>query len=606
MAEEEHPVHIPFHAKDHASGVMHKIGESAEKLGERVEKSIDKLTEMGMAIAGIGGALGFERMVETGRESLEQISKLAKLTGTTADNVAAFRDTFEEAGLGADQFARSMTMLTKKSLMLEEGGKALTKEAKRWGVELERGPTEALISMSAAVQKHKIGQAEVMKLTGVTKENLGGMMELLEQGPEELKKTLEASKYLNRNLADPETLERFHQFHAATVRIHQAWRGVSERVVTALAPALTKMADKLSAWVNSVNVEKFTGPLVKGLELAVQHAKMLGKIMLANAILSKTTGTGLMGTVMKAPALARGAYGIGAGIAGKAAGAAGGLFAGGGGMLAPLVGQLGAVLSAVVRVVGGITGIGLVAGAIYVVIKHLDYFKQRLSGVATALWNSIQKIWGALSKLFSEDSAVGKFVRWVGDKFLKALEFIGNLVAKIIDMVASAIDWISDTIDGITDKRDGAVRADERAEKRQKEREKSTGYEAFMTANKDQVYAITKAILAGKKLTEAQQELYRKFLDLQEQVYGKGFRGTGAGEKFKKAYGEKAPPKGPESDMAPHAGIYQDFRNSRFDIQQKFAEGFDPDRIAVAFANDLGSLGEKRLTSGLTPVFSIR
>lgn len=47
----------------------------------------------------------------------------------------------------------------------------------------------------------------------------------------------------------------------------------------------------------------------------------------------------------------------------------------------------------------------------------------------------------------------------------------------------------------------------------------------------------------------------------------------------------------------------QDFRNSRFSIQQEFAEGFDPDRIAVAFSKDLGKLGEQRLQSGQEPLF---
>jgi len=49
-----------------------------------------------------------------------------------------------------------------------------------------------------------------------------------------------------------------------------------------------------------------------------------------------------------------------------------------------------------------------------------------------------------------------------------------------------------------------------------------------------------------------------------------------------------------------------DFRGSRFDIKQDFAEGFDPDRIAVAFTNDLAALGERRLQSGLAPLFSVR
>ena len=48
------------------------------------------------------------------------------------------------------------------------------------------------------------------------------------------------------------------------------------------------------------------------------------------------------------------------------------------------------------------------------------------------------------------------------------------------------------------------------------------------------------------------------------------------------------------------------FSNSRFDIKQAFAEGFDPDRIAVAFTNDLAMLGERRLQSGLAPINAAR
>jgi hypothetical protein len=43
--------------------------------------------------------------------------------------------------------------------------------------------------------------------------------------------------------------------------------------------------------------------------------------------------------------------------------------------------------------------------------------------------------------------------------------------------------------------------------------------------------------------------------------------------------------------------VNQDFRNSRFTVDQKFAEGFDPDRVAIAFANDLAKIGDQRTTS---------
>ena len=56
-------------------------------------------------------------------------------------------------------------------------------------------------------------------------------------------------------------------------------------------------------------------------------------------------------------------------------------------------------------------------------------------------------------------------------------------------------------------------------------------------------------------------------------------------------------------DARSKTGTVQDFRYSRFDISQAFEKGFDPDRIAVAFADDLGKVGEQRLQSGLEPGF---
>jgi hypothetical protein len=54
------------------------------------------------------------------------------------------------------------------------------------------------------------------------------------------------------------------------------------------------------------------------------------------------------------------------------------------------------------------------------------------------------------------------------------------------------------------------------------------------------------------------------------------------------------------------AGNYYDFRGSRFDITQEFAQGFDPDRIAVGFADDISQLGERRTQSAFSPLFAVR
>ena len=57
-----------------------------------------------------------------------------------------------------------------------------------------------------------------------------------------------------------------------------------------------------------------------------------------------------------------------------------------------------------------------------------------------------------------------------------------------------------------------------------------------------------------------------------------------------------APPNRPQ--------VHQDFRYSRFDITQKFADGFSPERVAAAFVGDLEAMASQRLSSGLVPAFS--
>ena len=68
-------------------------------------------------------------------------------------------------------------------------------------------------------------------------------------------------------------------------------------------------------------------------------------------------------------------------------------------------------------------------------------------------------------------------------------------------------------------------------------------------------------------------------------------------EKKSKARGPKAHKATPKKDNF-------DFRYSKFNIRQEFAEGFDPDRIAVAFASDLGRLGEMKTAAAYAPLFT--
>lgn len=54
----------------------------------------------------------------------------------------------------------------------------------------------------------------------------------------------------------------------------------------------------------------------------------------------------------------------------------------------------------------------------------------------------------------------------------------------------------------------------------------------------------------------------------------------------------------------PTASTHNDFRFSRFDITQRFAEGFDPDRIATLFQRDISNAANQRTEGGLGLAFS--
>jgi len=67
-----------------------------------------------------------------------------------------------------------------------------------------------------------------------------------------------------------------------------------------------------------------------------------------------------------------------------------------------------------------------------------------------------------------------------------------------------------------------------------------------------------------------------------QDAYAKFLRQESPMERFNRLLGDQAKtPKGPQVQM--------NFHNARFDIKQAFAEGFDPDRIAAAFVESIGS-----------------
>lgn len=626
MAEEETvKTSLEWTLRDKVSSALHKIAQGIESLGqkfehmkhyakegfdkvgegaERVSRTLSRVTELGMGLAGIGAGIGFERMVETGRESLEQLKKISELTDMSGDSVAAWRDAFEQAGMQSEQFSRSITALSKKSLAMAEGSKTLVSEARQWGIVLDQGPAKSILTISKAVQQHKIDQGAVAKYMRISGEEAGAMMGFLKKGPEAIEQTIDQAKKLNVHLADGAALEKFERFHEASTKIHEAWRRISEKVIIQLAPTLARMSDRLSTWIDKINVDKVVSPLVKGFEFAVNHARLLGRIMLANAAIER------MGGIGRVAGMAKGVLGFG----GRVGGGIGGLLGKGVGIGAQVMGEAGlggvggamgkvaGLLPLLGRVAGAALGIGAVAAAIYLVIKHLDYFKAQLGSVAMQVWSSVKRLGEAISDLLSEDSAIGRFMRVVGQGMVDATRSILGMVAKIFGWISDALDLINVGWTAITEGKDFATVQQEMSQKKNEAR--LDIYHAKLgKISEEALGGIIQIFDMGMVLSEQQKKMLMQWADA---IDASGLKIDAASQRRIEAIRSrfKEPEKrGGEDAVAGRGGVYQDFRGSRFDIEQKFAEGFDPDRIGVAFSNDLGSLGERKMVSTLGPQF---
>lgn len=131
---------------------------------------------------------------------------------------------------------------------------------------------------------------------------------------------------------------------------------------------------------------------------------------------------------------------------------------------------------------------------------------------------------------------------------------------------------------------------------------KALGPSAIITQKVyDELVKLGKTAVTGKDNEKALQIL--KYLEFMGEERGELTHRSifGGMDEEQKALMKKG-----ESRLKKAKGHVTNFYNSRFDIKQEFAEGFDPDRIAVAFSQDLARLGEMKVMSGYAPLFTGR
>jgi hypothetical protein len=256
-------------------------------------------------------------------------------------------------------------------------------------------------------------------------------------------------------------------------------------------------------------------------------------------------------------------------VAAAAAGKPAGMLKKGGAIIARIAKHL-LVLGPIAVVVG------LIVGGVVSIFRKFEGVNKLLRGVVDEFF----KLTAEIGKLFGPDTPLGRFLRWMVSIILRVMKAFIFGVRVVVKMMELAMQ--------------GKFVGPAAAAHALRTAEKSEAFRAEAQKRRLQKAAPSweKAARDRVKVTERVRRDFKQFREAAEKA------GVAVSKAAIKRFGA------PGVSMG--AQVYQDFRGSRFDIRQDFAEGFDPDRVAAVFANELSDVGERRLQSGLAPIFTVR
>lgn len=547
------------------------------------------------AAFGIGGVLGIGNAIKGVDELYSTISKLKKATGENAQSLHAVLDAFEKGGMGAQdteqiilQLYRSTRAAAGAISITGEKASDLAANFRAVGVSIKAGPEEQLIQMAAAAQKGRLGLEDLIRLFRIPPEKAASTLAMLKQGPEALKKSMAEQKAGAASITE-ESLASFKAMQKARAEASSAFGDIVSIVYRTFFPAIANglqvVRDKLVEWQPvAENVAKI---MVDNMRTVVWLAEKYVKLLLVSKALQVTTGMGIGGNLKRLG-------GAGAGFIDTAAGAKRVAAVGVASKLSVATGMMGrsgaasvgvglvqtlparivamftsigssffpkamAFLAATVKlgaIVGMLAKLSLVGVAIAIIVKAFQLVANNVDGIRDRLVKLLDKI---VVSFHSVGSSLSPVIEALGTGLTYAAKGVLFIVEMILTVVAAILVFV-----------------------------KAIGI--FMAM----VFQSPRKLLSpidtfGEAIREAQR-------DTDELVRGREI------EREKERAAAAAKP----TEKVDKAGVYQDFRGSKFDIKQDFAEGFDPDRIAVVFGRDVAKLGERRLQSNLVPLFSVR
>lgn len=598
--------------QDQATGPLGKMTAAADRLYGGLQ-----------SVVGVGGmlagALSLKSAWDTTNRYLKSVKEVKELTGATASETDFLFSSARKAGVEYSQMQQVMFQLSRRGSMLEQTMAAangrvpgLAKKFQRLGVDMTKGPVKAIENMSDAVKSGKLDAGELMAQFRIPQSQVNDFKGFLEDLD---KAKLKAAKAGGPDLVSEDDIADFNKLEQAQHRFHDAWNRIQVMVVRKFFPVVATYAEQFAD-----TLEKVIPTAVKGAQWLADHmveivrlAKVFAAVMTGRKLLQILGPGGMIGNMlMQAGGVA------GGGLLTGAAGMASAPFK----MLGGLLGQVGSVVTLFVRAVPVLAAI---AAAVWAIHKGYQYITASVDGtferikvsfdMIRARWENLTTqlglLWEQVAKIFGVDSDfsmfIGKLVTVSFEGLISGLDFFLHLLRTVAGYLGEVLETMGpDIIKGFDVVKTFIGGLVEDAVK---------GFGIMRDAARDLYNWIANSWF-GQRLGLAPigaadaVKLDFGWLQGSADLFMKHWNKTQEEDErlrrrlTRDRWVEEAKATTPEApDKRPPAVNY-DFRGSRFDITQNFAEGFDPDRIAVAFSEDLAALGERRTSSVYAPAFA--
>lgn len=603
---------------DQASGTFDKVARSAGGLVDRVRSLGDSFLGLTGIATAVGGALTLTHAVQTTNEYIKRVKEVTELTGMAAANTDYLFSSARQAGVEYGQMEQVLFRLSRRGAQMDNvmatmSGKTVPgvqRRFQRLGVDITKGPLNALEQMAKGVKSGKIEANDLMAQFQIPQgavNDFKGFLETLDL------KQIAAMQKKGMLLTDTD-ISLFSSIEGAQHRISDGFNRIrlmlGKQLLPVFATMVNKFADALPGYVEKAAT--FGRFLANHMTAAATAASVLLKTMLALKALDMAKALPGVGKLSGAFA-ERFKQSVGAGMA----------FGG--------MGPMGAVMGAVKAAFVAFAPAALaVAGAVTFVTLGIQGLKANIDGVGdrvswlgklismrfTLIGESLTQLVSPITKLFSGDGSIVTGLQKISalgiEKVVQGFDFLVHVLQTAVSYTTELADMMGSLWTDYLAEPAAAIfkYIAEGAQKVGK------GIMSVFSAVIDFLKPYLQRFgvyAAGSDLGQSIGFIGKIFgaaLEAPVKMWEKHWNKTGV-QTIGRARAEDIRDKlaATAADTAAsqrQAAPVYDFRGSRFDITQNFAEGFDPDRIATSFTEDLSRLGEMRQQSGFAPLYGVR